>query len=322
MIDNVAPPKDRYIHFPKTATYPEPMPHLSQQQKAYALGLAAVCLWSTVATAFKLSLRHIGPEPLLFYASLTSTVVLACILAAQGKFGRPWPPFRAIRVSLLLGGLNPFLYYLVLIRAYDLLRAQEAQAINYTWAITMSLLSIPLLGQAIRRLQFLAIGLSYAGALIISTRGDLLGFQMESPLGFALAMGSTVIWALFWIYGVRDQMEPTLRLFFNFCAGTVYTGIWALAAGISLVPNLPGLAGAVYIGVFEMGVTFVLWMNALRLSRTTAQVSNLIYLAPFLSLGIIHYMVGESISLSTLIGLGFILVGTVVQRFSDRQSQP
>jgi len=66
------------------------------------------------------------------------------------------------------GGLNPFLYYLVLIRAYDLLRAQEAQAINYTWAITMSLLSIPLLGQRIRSLQFLAIGLSYLGALGMS----------------------------------------------------------------------------------------------------------------------------------------------------------
>jgi drug/metabolite transporter (DMT)-like permease len=295
----------------------------TNQKKAYALGLAAVCLWSTAATAFKLSLRHLGPEAMVFWASLTSIVVLALVLTVQGRLGE----LRALswtraRSSLLLGALNPFLYYLVLIRAYDLLRAQEAQAINYTWAITMSLLSIPLLGQRIRGLQFLAIGLSYLGALVISTHGDLLGFRMESPTGFALAMGSTVIWALFWIFGVRDDMEPVLRLFLNFCCGAVYTGIWALLAGFPLTPNLPGLLGAAYIGAFEMGVTFVLWISALRLSRTTAQVSNLIYLAPFLSLFIIHFLVGEAILGSTLVGLGFILAGTAVQKLADRQTGP
>jgi drug/metabolite transporter (DMT)-like permease len=295
----------------------------TDQKKAYLLGLAAVCLWSTVATAFKLSLRHLGPEPLVFYASLTSAAVIGGILAVQGRLGElKGLSWRRFRVSLVLGALNPFLYYLVLLRAYDLLRAQEAQAINYTWAITMSILSIPLLGQRIRGLQFAAIGLSYFGALVISTHGDLLGFRMESPLGFALAMGSTVIWALFWIFGVKDDLEPVLRLFLNFCCGAAYTLAWALLAGFPLTPNLPGLLGAAYIGAFEMGVTFVLWMGALRLSRTTAQVSNLIYLAPFLSLFIIRSLVGEAILPSTLVGLGFILAGTAVQKAADRQGTP
>ncbi len=299
------------------------MEQRTDQRRAYILGLAAVCLWSTVATAFKLSLRHLGPEPLVFWASLTSAAVLGAILAARGRLGELTAlNWRQARFSLVLGALNPFLYYLILIRAYDLLRAQEAQAINYTWAITMSLLSIPLLGQRIRGLQFLAIGLSYLGALVISTHGDLLGFRMESPLGFALAMGSTVIWALFWIFGVKDDLEPVLRLFLNFCCGAAYTGIWALLAGFPLAPNLPGLLGSAYIGAFEMGVTFVLWISALRLSRTTAQVSNLIYLAPFLSLFIIHFLVGEAILGSTLVGLGFILAGTVVQKLADRQPAP
>ena len=293
------------------------------QRKAYIFGFAAVCLWSTVATAFKLSLRHLGPEPLVFYAGLTSILVLALILAVQGRLKElPRLTWKEARFSLLLGGLNPFLYYLVLIRAYDLLRAQEAQAINYTSAITMSILAIPLLGQRLRGFQLLAMSLGYLGALVISTHGDLLGFEMESPLGFGLAMGSTVIWALFWILGVKDALDPTLRLLLNFCCGTFYTAAWSVLSGISLAPNVPGFLGAVYIGVFEMGVTFVLWMSALRLSRTTAQVSNLIYLAPFLSLFIIHFLVGETIYASTLVGLAFILAGTVAQKFADAQGPP
>ena len=93
---------------------------------------------------------------------------------------------------------------------------------------------------------------------------------------------------------VAADGREALRLLLNFCCGTIYTGVWALLSGISLLPNGPGFLGAVYIGVFEMGVTFVLWMSALRLSRTTAQVSNLIYLAPFLSLFIIHSLVPDN----------------------------
>ena len=293
---------------------------MHRQRQAVLLTLLVILFWGTAASAFKIALRQVSPYTLLVCAAAVSTCALLLILLARGQLGqlRTLPRPVLLRAALL-GLLNPFLYYLILIRAYDLLRAQEAQAINYTWAITMSILSIPLLKQKIRGLQFAAIGLSYLGALIISTHGDLLGFEMESPLGFALAMGSTVIWALFWIFGVKDSLDPTLRLLLNFCCGAFYTLIWALLSGISLVPNGPGFLGAVYIGIFEMGVTFVLWMSALRLSRTTAQVSNLIYLAPFLSLFIIHFLVGETIFASTLVGLGFILAGTVVQKFADAQ---
>jgi drug/metabolite transporter (DMT)-like permease len=63
-----------------------------------------------------------------------------------------------------------------------------------------------------------------------------------------------------------------------------------------------------------MGITFVLWLRALRLSRTTAQVSNLIYLSPFVSLVLIHLIVGETIMLSTITGLVFIVAGIVLQQ--------
>jgi drug/metabolite transporter (DMT)-like permease len=80
------------------------------------------------------------------------------------------------------------------------------------------------------------------------------------------------------------------------------------------IPNLKGILGAVYIGLFEMGVTFLLWLKALRLSKTTAYVANLIYLTPFLSLLVISIAVGEKILLSTIIGLVFIVGGIILQK--------
>jgi drug/metabolite transporter (DMT)-like permease len=64
-----------------------------------------------------------------------------------------------------------------------------------------------------------------------------------------------------------------------------------------------------------MGITFVLWLNALRFSSTTAKVSNLIYLSPFISLIIIHLTVGETILASTVAGLALIVSGILLQQY-------
>jgi drug/metabolite transporter (DMT)-like permease len=88
--------------------------------------------------------------------------------------------------------------------------------------------------------------------------------------------------------------------------------------GIKLATGY-GLIGAIYIGLFEMGITFVLWLKALQLSKTTAQVSNFIYLVPFISLIVIHFTVGENIYPSTIIGLMFIIAGILLQQYVSRE---
>jgi drug/metabolite transporter (DMT)-like permease len=65
-----------------------------------------------------------------------------------------------------------------------------------------------------------------------------------------------------------------------------------------------------------MGLAFVLWLSALRLTASTARVANLIFLSPFLSLLFIHYLVGEEILPSTLVGLALIMGGLLVQRLA------
>jgi len=292
---------------------------MPDQKKAYLYALLTVAIWSTVASAFKISLRYLDHVQLLFYSCLTSTLVLGilCLYFLGPGFWRLITP-AGIRSSLLLGFLNPFLYYLVLFKAYDLLPAQEAQPLNYTWGITLALLSIPLLKQKITGRQILAIAISYAGTLVISTRGDILGLEFSDPLGVVLALGSTVIWSLYWIYNTRDRLDPVLKLFLNFCAGLVYISLFLPFVSTFGFEDVRGLYGAVYVGVFEMGITFVFWLMALKLSRTTAQVGNLIYLSPFLSLVFIHFLVGETIMPSTIAGLILIMTGLIIQSRAGR----
>lgn len=293
---------------------------MEQQKKAYLCAATVVLLWATAASAFKISLRHIDVLSLLFYASVVSTAVFFAHLLLSKKLNL----LKALSVndylhSALLGFLNPFLYYTVLFKAYSLLPAQEAQPLNFIWPITLVLLSIPLLGQKIGSKDILATLISFAGVFIISTRGHILGFKFTNVTGVCLATGSSIIWALFWIYNVRDHRDETVRMFLNFAFGSVVTFIGMLLFAGAKIPSPRGLLGATYVGLFEMGITFLLWLKALKLSKTTSHVTNFIYLVPFLSLIVISFAVGEKILPSTVVGLVFIVAGIVLQKLGGRR---
>jgi drug/metabolite transporter (DMT)-like permease len=216
--------------------------------------------------------------------------------------------------SAFLGLLNPFLYYLVLFKAYSILTAQEALTLNFAWPIMLVLLSIRLLKQKIRLRSVLAVVISFAGVLVIATRGDILGFRFTSLSGVLLAVGSSVIWALFWIYNVKGRGDEIVKLFLNFAFGSCFIFLSMLLFSRASIPSFKGILGAAYIGLFEMGITFVVWLKALKLSKTTAYVASLVYLVPFLSIVMIHFVVGEEILFSTVVGLILIVAGIVLQK--------
>jgi drug/metabolite transporter (DMT)-like permease len=285
------------------------------QKKAYRYGLVAVLLWSTVASAFKLSLRHLNFIELLFFSDITSCFVLAVFLWRIRKFKELFQcSGKQYFMSFLLGLLNPFSYYLLLFKAYDLLPAQEAQTLNYTWALTLALLALLLLGQTVRLSNFIGLITGYFGAVIIATGGNLLHFSFTEPVGVGLALGSTVIWALYWIYNIMDPRHPAVLLFLNFIFSIIPTTTCYLFFTGFRIPSAAGMIGSVYIGIFEMSVTYLIWLSALRYSEDTAKVSGLIYLSPFISLIMIHFIVGEMIKITTILGLVLIVIGIMVQK--------
>lgn len=288
---------------------------MKNQKYAYIYALLSVMFWSTVASAFKITLRYLDFLHLVFYATIVSIIAFFIILCAQKKLNllKGYSKSDYLR-SLLLGFLNPFLYYIILFKAYSILPAQEALSLNYLWPITLTLLSIPLLKQKIRTISIFAIIISFIGVIIIATHGDILSLRFTNPFGVILALSSTGVWSFFWIYNVKDKRDYIVKLFLNFSFGFIFILISLLLFHGLTLPSVPGFLGATYAGLFEMGITFVLWLKALSLSRTTAKVSNLIYLSPFFSLVIIRFAVGEEILISTIIGLILIITGILIQR--------
>jgi len=291
-------------------------------RKAYVFAILAVLFWSTSPTAFKLGLRHQDTYQLLAGASLVSFCVLGIILVIQGKFSQlkklGW---KDLRFSAIMGLLNPVAYYLILFKAYTLLPAQVAQPLNMVWPLVLVLISIPMLRQKIGWKSIGAMVLSFAGVILISYQG---GFGAKDPgnrLGIFLALSTSLLWAIYFIYNTRDRKDPVIRLFLNFMFASVYLLIGGLLRERGLPVSTEGWLTALYVGIFEMGITFVFWLLAMQYAPTTDRISNLVYVAPFLNLIFVNLVLDESIYITTVYGILLLVSGIVIQNMKGKHAR-
>ncbi len=294
------------------------------EKRALLFAIASVLLWSTVATAFKLTLQQFSPIQMLTVASAVSAFALIVIAQRQGQLHRIMPTFKQRPFYfLLLGMINPLAYYLILFKAYALLPASQAQTINYSWAITLTLMAALFLGQKIRRQDYIAAALCYLGVIVIATRGDLLALNFTSPFGVSLALLSTLLWSGYWILNTKNQADPVISVLLGFLIALPFCLMLSVWEGISWSsPNIQGWLSVIYVGLFEMGITFFLWLSALRLTRNTSRISNLIFISPFISLLLLSQIIGEEIHPTTLIGLVLIIAGLIIQQVKSKKISP
>lgn len=286
--------------------------------RAYLYAAIAVLGWSTVASAFKITLRSLSVVEMLFYSSAASALLLVSIRRTS-RDTTPLPPLKS---CLKIGALVPCSYYAILFQAYDLLPAQYAQALNYSWPLAMSLLAILFLKEPIQRKRMAALLLGFGGILIIClSKGPIPELGTNDIVGMALAIGSAVFWAAYWIWMLKSPYSPLSFLTGGFLGSLPYLlCAWLITNPLSF-PSIPGILGCLYIGVFEMGLTFYLWSSALKMSSQVTSIANLAYLSPFLSLMWIYWVLGEPLEELAILGLVVlvcaILLGTA--KYADQE---
>lgn len=292
---------------------------MKESSKSFVYIGIAVASWSTVATAFKIGLRYYSHYELLLVAAITAVLILSVVISFQKK----WNLINSISrkewfLFAFTGLLNPAGYYLILFKAYDLLPAQIAQSINYSWAIVLTLLLAIFMQQRIPSLKFVGMGISLAGVVLISVGSESFSGVKLSILGLILAFMSAFVWATFWILNKKSEhMDNVFALFLSFLFGTLYLLLGLLIVDVQLA-SLKGLMSGIYIGFFEMAIPFIFFGLALKQTNNPALTNQLCYLSPFVSLFIIQSVLGEPIYLTTTVGLVLIVSGILFNEYGIR----
>ncbi len=295
---------------------------MPSEKKAYIFGISAVLMWSTVASAFKIALFAYSVTELLLISTFVSFLFLLLYSIFSGNiYLLKNINYKQFLKSALLGFLNPFLYYMLLFFAYSQLKAQEALILNYSWVIVLIIFSAIFLKQKVFWFHYLSIIISFCG---LAAASGINADGNSNTLGIIAALSTSLIWSSYFIANIKDNLLPEIRLLLNFGFGFIFILIYSIfTLDLSFVFRLDiRILSAVYIGIFEMGLTFLLWLRALKESETAAKVSNLIYLSPVLSMLWISIIIGERIAVSSIIGLGLILSSIVFQYyFSERRKK-
>lgn len=293
---------------------------MKDNNKAILYVSITVLSWATVASAFKLALSSLTYYELLLIASFTALIAFAIILT----FRKRWFLLRSVnrgqwRMFAIAGMLNPTMYYLVLFKSYELLPAQIAQPINYMWPVVLSVMLAIFARQRIPAFKFAGMAISLAGVAVISVGpGQLTGVGL-SVLGLTLGIGSAFVWATYWLINrMNAETDQIMSLFLNFVFGTIYLLMIAPFMKIE-ISSLQGVLAAVYSGLFEMTIPFIFFGIALKKTDNPALINHLCYLSPFLSLFIIHLILGESIYSTTYTGLALIVGGLLFNEYIGKR---
>lgn len=290
---------------------------MNSNNKSVIYALIAVLSWSTVATAFKLSLTYFSNYEMLLVACLTSLFIFTLLITVKKKwrciselsYGQ-WLYFS------LIGLLNPVAYYLVLFKAYDLLPAQIAQPINYTWPIVLLIFLAVFAKQPIPKEKYIGMFLSLLGVGVISLGGSNVNSLSLPVNGLLLAALSAALWAFYWIANNMNRMKVDgyVTLFMTFFMGSIYLLIGTFFVDVNL-DNISGILSSMYVGAFEMGIPFIFFAMAISKTSNPALINQLCYLSPFMSLFFISVFLGEKIVFTTYIGLILIVLGLIFNQY-------
>ena len=237
--------------------------------------------------------------------------------AVRSLTGRDWLQLTG------LGLVGIFGYNLFHYMAIDRLPAQEALIINYLWPIMTVLFACVFLRERMTARKVAALALSFLGVVIVTTKGDLLHVQFQSLTGVFFALIAAVAYGLFSVLQKKAGYDPTFSTM-------IYYSITFLCAGAYLLLRqdfLPltqleplQLAGLAWLGIFTSAIAYTSWATALK-KGSTARISNLAFITPFLSLIYIYLMLREEISPYSVAGLLVIVLGIFVQMGGSKKPE-
>ena len=292
---------------------------LSRKNIAILEATCAVIFWGGSFIATKIALKEVSPVTVVWLRFAIGVAILGAAVSLRKQY--TFPAARDIGYFALLGFLGVTFHQWL--QSTGLI---TAQATTTAWIVATTPIFIAILGwlalkERLRWVQAFGILLAAVGVLLVVTHGDLVSLSAGKfgTTGDFLVLVSSVNWAVFTILSRRGlrKFPATLMMFYVMGFGWLFTSVlFFVGPGLSEIAHLslPGWLGILFLGILCSGLAYIFWYDALQ-ALPVAQAGSFVYLEPFITLVIAAIVLGEVVTVASLVGGGVILLGVwMVQR--------
>lgn len=281
---------------------------------AYLEAIFAVVIWGGTFIATKIALQEVSPATIVWVRFAIGVVILGAAMLARKQFAIP--EGSDLAYLALLGFLG--------VTFHQWLQAtglQTAQATTTAWIVATTPVFIALLGWLVLKekfgpLRILGIALAAFGVLLIVSKGGLASLasgRFGTPGDFLIFI-SAVNWAVYTILARRELgRHPAARMiFFVMLFGWLFTTVWifGFGPGLSELPRISvqGWAAILMLGIFGSGLAYIAYNDALQ-ALPASQLGVFLNIEPLVTTLLAAVMIGEAITLLTLVGGAVIILG-------------
>jgi drug/metabolite transporter (DMT)-like permease len=280
---------------------------------AYVEVIFAVVVWGASFIATKLALRDLAPVTVVWLRFAIGVIMLGVATTVRHQLA--FPKRQEILYFAVLGFLGITFHQFLQSTGLVTAQASTTAWIVATTPVFMAILSVMFLHEKFDWLQVIGIILAVIGVLLVVSKGNisgLFGGHFGEP-GDILIMVSAINWAVFSILSRRglQNHQATQMMFFVMSFGWLFTSILFISNGdIQDIGHLTwtSLLGVGFLGIFCSGLAYIAWYDGLQ-ELPASQLGAFLYIEPLVAVIVAMIILGEYLSLITLLGGGIILLG-------------
>lgn len=272
-----------------------------------------IVFWSLAYPLTRLSLVHLSSSSLGFLRYFTAAVVLLPIMLAV----RPKIPKKKDIPLFIFSGFFGFFAFMFF---FNKGQATESSAtgslIIATVPVITALLSRVLFREKLSAVRWIATVIELSGVVVLTVLSDSVSFSSGVFWLFISAVALSV-------YNLFQRRLTKSYSSLESCAYSIFIGaaflsVFSPAAMRELSVSFNEVFVYILVlGVFSGAVAFVSWSKAFSLSGNASQVSNYMFITPFLA-SIFGFLIAHEIpDMSVIIGGGIILAGVLIYNFGD-----
>ena len=270
--------------------------------------------WALGYVFTRLLLPYYSAFPLGFMRYLTASVTLLIFVLI--KKIKP-PKLKDIPIFILSGAVGFFLYMITFNKGHETVSAATGSVIIATVPLITAFFASFIYKEKLKAFQWVAILIEFSGVIVLTVLSG--GFTVNKGL----------LWLFFAALGLSSynliqrtltkKYTPLCSTAYSIFAGALLLSIFSPKAIAEAAQAAPiSFVYLITMGVFSSAIAYVAWAKAFTLAEKTSQVSNYMFITPFLTSIFGFVLANEVPDKATVLGGAIILLGVLIYNFGEK----